>query len=44
VVGNRKVKGIVLPTDETIKDFFEYFNFEHIKTYYRDISNKRMPL
>jgi len=44
VVGNRKVKGITLPTDITIRDFFEEFNFDYIDTFHRSIPNKRMPL
>ena len=43
VVGNRKVKGVVLPTDIAAKNFFEKNNFRHIKTFHRSIPNKRMP-
>jgi DNA modification methylase len=43
VVGNRKVKGVVLPTDIAVKNFFENFGFEHINTFIRSIPNKRMP-
>ncbi|MFQ6118863.1 MAG: DNA methyltransferase [Methanosarcinales archaeon] len=43
VVGNRKVKGITLPTDEITKQFFETNGFTHIKTIIRNIPNKRMP-
>ena len=43
VVGNRKVKGVVLPTDVAVKDFFANFGFEYINTYIRSIPNKRMP-
>jgi len=43
VVGNRKVKGIVLPTDEITRKFFEDNNFQHIETIIRNIPNKRMP-
>jgi site-specific DNA-methyltransferase (cytosine-N4-specific) len=43
VVGNRKVKGEVLPTDEITKDFFEHQGFLHIETIIRNIPNKRMP-
>jgi DNA modification methylase len=43
VVGNRKVKGEVLPTDEITKDFFENQGFKHIETIIRNIPNKRMP-
>lgn len=44
VVGNRKVKGIVLPTDVAIRCFFECHGFTHANTFYRRIPNKRMPL
>ena len=43
VVGNRKVKGETLPTDEITKAFFEKRNFKHIETIIRNIPNKRMP-
>ncbi len=43
VVGNRKVKGITLPTDEITKFLFENQGFEHIETIIRNIPNKRMP-
>lgn len=43
VVGNRKVKGEVLLTDEITKDFFESQGFSHIETIIRNIPNKRMP-
>jgi site-specific DNA-methyltransferase (cytosine-N4-specific) len=43
VVGNRKVKGEVLPTDEITKDFFENQGLIHIETIIRNIPNKRMP-
>jgi site-specific DNA-methyltransferase (cytosine-N4-specific) len=43
VVGNRKVKGEVLQTDEITKDFFEQHGFNHIETIIRTIPNKRMP-
>ena len=43
VVGNRKVKGITLPTDEITKVFFQENGFEHVKTLIRNIPNKRMP-
>lgn len=43
VVGNRKVKGVTLPTDDAVKSFFEESGFEHVKTFTRDIPNKRMP-
>jgi len=43
VVGNRKVKGVTLPTDEITKSFFESNGFSHIETVVRSIPNKRMP-
>lgn len=43
VVGNRKVKGEVLLTDEITKDFFESQGFSHIEAIIRNIPNKRMP-
>lgn len=43
VVGNRKVKGVLLPTDLAIRHFFEAQGFTHIATHYRHIPNKRMP-
>ncbi len=44
VVGNRKVKGVVLPTDSAIRCFFEDCDFEYIDTFHRSIPNKRMPV
>lgn len=44
VVGNRKVKGIEIPTDIIIKEYFEALGMKHINTFVRKISNKRMPL
>jgi site-specific DNA-methyltransferase (cytosine-N4-specific) len=43
VVGNRKVKGVSLPTDEITRHFFENQGFSHIETVVRNIPNKRMP-
>jgi len=43
VVGNRKVKGVVLPTDVAVRDFFASHGFEYINTFIRSIPNKRMP-
>jgi hypothetical protein len=43
VVGNRKVKGVTLPTDEITRQFFEKNGFAHIETIIRNIPNKRMP-
>lgn len=44
VVGNRRVKSISLPTDLVVQNFFEKNNFKHLKTFHREIPNKRMPL
>jgi len=43
VVGNRKVKGITLPTDKITRAFFEANGFEYKNTFIRNIPNKRMP-
>ncbi|MEO0261460.1 MAG: DNA methyltransferase [candidate division WOR-3 bacterium] len=44
VVGNRRVKGVELPTDKISADFFEREGFEHEKTIIRAITHKRMPI
>lgn len=44
VVGNRKVKGVVLPTDLAVRSFFETCGFDYVDTFHRHIPNKRMPL
>lgn len=44
VVGNRKVKGIEIPTDLISVEFFELFGLKHHKTIVRAISNKRIPM
>ncbi|MBI3537717.1 MAG: DNA methyltransferase [Chloroflexi bacterium] len=44
VIGNRKVKGVILPTDSAIRNFFEACDFDYIDTFHRAIPNKRMPL
>ena len=44
VVGNRRVKGLELPTDKISADFFESQGFRHQQTIVRAISNKRMPV
>ncbi len=44
VVANRTVSSVILPTSDAIRDFFEYYGFDHIKTYIREIPNKRMPV
>jgi hypothetical protein len=43
VVGNRRVKGIQLPTDQFIAEKFCQNGFGHLITYERQISNKVMP-
>ena len=43
VVGNRRVKGVRLATDEFVARAFEREGFAHIETIVRNIPNKRMP-
>jgi hypothetical protein len=43
VIANRKVKGIVLPSDKIIVEAMETFGFQHLTTFHREIPNKRMP-
>ena len=43
VVGNRRVKGVVLPTDEFVVEAFRQHGFIHRATIVRNIPNKRMP-
>lgn len=43
VVGNRRVKGVLLPTDEFVVDAFRQHGFVHKTTIVRNIPNKRMP-
>ena len=43
VVGNRRVKNIVLQTDEITKKLFEQNGFCHLVTHIRNIPKKRMP-
>ena len=43
VVGNRKSKGVVLPTDEATKAYFAENGFKFVAAFARDIPNKRMP-
>lgn len=43
VVGNRRVKGVTLETDEMTRNMFENNGFEHLETIIRNIPNKRMP-
>lgn len=43
VVGNRRVKDTILPTDEITKFLFERYGFKHKNTFIRNIPSKRMP-
>ncbi len=43
VVGNRKVKGIVLPTHRATQSYFEENQFSRERVFIRAIPNKRMP-
>ncbi len=43
IVGNRRVKGITLPTDEFVVSAFATHGFAHKHTIVRSIPNKRMP-
>lgn len=43
VVGNRTVGGIILPTSDVVRDFFESANLSYVTTHLRKIPNKRMP-
>lgn len=43
VIGNRKVKSVVLPNDQLIVDMMTPLGFSHIVTLQREIPNKRMP-
>ena len=43
VVGNRRVKEVMLPTDEFVVDAFRQYGFAHKETIVRNIPNKRMP-
>ncbi len=43
VVGNRRVKDIMLPTDEFVAYAFGKHGFKHKETIVRNIPNKRMP-
>ena len=43
VVGNRRVKGVTLPTDAFIVSAFRRHRFIHKATIVRNIPNKRMP-
>lgn len=43
VVGNRRVKDTILPTDEITKCLFQEYGFEYQNTFIRSIPNKRMP-
>ena len=43
VVGNRKVKGVVLPTDRATSSYFRENGFDREAVFTRNIPNKRMP-
>ena len=43
VVGNRKVKGVVLPTDHATESYFKENGFSRERMFIRNIPNKRMP-
>lgn len=43
VVGNRKVSGLTLPTNQVVEQIFEKLGFVHVVTWVRKIFNKRMP-
>ena len=43
VVGNRKVKGVVLPTDHATESYFQENGFTRERVFIRNIPNKRMP-
>ena len=43
VVGNRRVKGVTLPTDDAVRRAFENQGFQWHDTFVRSIPNKRMP-
>jgi len=43
IVGNRCVKGVILPTDQFIAEQFELNGLKHLITFERLIGNKSMP-
>ncbi|MDW8016148.1 MAG: DNA methyltransferase [Bacteroidia bacterium] len=43
LVGNRRVRGIEIPMDAIVADFFQSLGYLHERTYIRQISNKRLP-
>jgi DNA modification methylase len=43
VIANRKVKGVILPTDKIIAEMMGPMGFSHVATYHREIPHKRMP-
>lgn len=43
VVGNRSVKGVILPTDAFVISEFTRYGFSYQQTIVRNIPNKRMP-
>jgi DNA modification methylase len=44
VVGNRTVKGVLIPTDEILAEMGEMYGFKLLDVIQRNIPNKRMPL
>lgn len=43
VIGNRTVKGVIIPNDDIIIELGQHLGFKHINTFYRDIPGKRIP-
>lgn len=43
VVSNRNAGGVTMSTDRITRDFFEAQKFNHVQTFERKITNKRMP-
>ena len=43
VIGNRRVKGVMLPTDDFVVETFRQHGFVHKEAIARNIPNKRMP-
>ncbi len=43
VVGIRSVSSVILPTSDTIIDFFSFYGLKYVTTHLRSIPNKRMP-
>ena len=44
VVGNRTVKGYQIPTHKIIQELGEDHDMRHIKTIFRNIPSKRIPI